>query len=364
MKNLFVYIGTYTDGNSKSEGIYVFRFDPSNGSLTYVSTVTGIENPSFLKTSREGKFLYAVSEVFEVQGIGGGALVANKVNQRTGELTYINSQSSHGACPCHLNIDRTGQYALVSNYMGGNLAILPIQKDGYLGQASDIIQHEGCSNVNAERQEGPHPHSVTIAHDNRFAIVADLGKDVVMSYKIDIENGKLLPGENSQVDVTPGEGPRHMDFHPNGRYVFLLNELGNTIDSYGYDSETGALFLIGTVSTLPKGFDGENLAADIHVHPNGKYLYASNRGHDSIVICSIEENNGVLKVLGHQSTSGEHPRNFNIDPTGTFLLVANKDTNNIITFEIDLNTGQISPNGQVTKVPQPVCICFPEGKNN
>lgn len=361
MKNMFVYIGTHTSGDSNSKGIYVYRFDLSTDSLSHVSTATEIDNPSFLKVSPDGHFLYAVSEVFEVNGTPGGVVAAYLVDQKTGVLTYLNSQSSHGACPCHLNIDQTGHFVMVANYMGGNLAILPIQKDGTLGPATDVVQHKGCSNVNPERQEGPHAHSITISPDNSFAIAADLGKDMVISYKMDIENGKLLPRENGQVKVAPGGGPRHMDFHPNSRYAFLVNELGNTIEAYRYNVETGALKLINAVSTLPAEFEGENIAADIHVHPNGKFLYASNRGHDSIIICSIDEDSGALEVLGYQSTMGKHPRNFSIDPTGTYLLVANRDTNDIVTFAIDRKTGLLSPNGQVIKVPRPVCISFMPG---
>lgn len=358
MERLFVYIGTYTLGNSQSEGIYVYQFDPSTGSLSHVSTVIGIENPSFLKISREGRFLYAVSEVFEAQETPGGALTAYSIDQQSGALNYLNSQSTHGACPCHLNIDQTGQYLMVSNYMGGNIAILPVKKDGSLRPASDVVQHEGCSNVNPERQEGPHVHSVTLSPDNQFAIAADLGKDMLRSYKLNIEEGKLLSGKSAQVKTTPGAGPRHTVFHPNGRFLFLLNELGNTINSYMYDKNTGALKLMDMVSTLPEEYEGENIAADIHVHPNGKFLYASNRGHDSIVVYSIEKAGGGIKLLGHQSTLGEHPRNFGIDPTGKFLLVANKDSNNIVTFKIDRTTGLLRPNGQVMNVRQPVCLAF------
>ena len=358
MKRFFVYIGTYTGGDSNSEGIYVYRFDPSDGNLTPVGTATRIDNPSFLEMSPDGRFLYAVSEVFEVNGTPGGTVLAYLVDKQTGALTYLNSQSTHGACPCPLNIDRPGRYVVIANYMGGNLAVLPICKDGSVGPATDVVQHEGCSNVNPERQEGPHAHSITASPDNRFAIAADLGKDMVIIYKLDLKNGKLLPTDKSQVKVTPGHGPRHLDFHPNGRYVFLLNELGNEITAYGYDARTGTLKLKNTACTLPAEFDAESIAADIHVHPNGKFLYASNRGHDSIVLCSIDEDTGAIEVLEHQSTLGEHPRHFCIDPTGAYLLVANQDTNDIATFAIDIKTGFLSPTGQLTNVPRPVCLRF------
>jgi len=214
MERSFVYLGTYTNGKSKSEGIYVCRFEQSTGSLSPASTLKGIENPSFLKISPTGRFLYAVSEVFKVERTPGGALTAYSIDQHTGALSYLNSQSTHGACPCHVNIDQSGQYVMVSNYMGGNIAILPVKKDGSLSPASDVVQHEGCSNVNQVRQEGPHAHSVTVSPDNKFAITADLGKDMLISYRLAIDEGKLLSGEHAQVNTAPGAGPRHMDYHP------------------------------------------------------------------------------------------------------------------------------------------------------
>lgn len=358
MERINLYIGTYTHGGINSEGIYVYRFDPSTGSLRKVSSTNGIENPSFLKISHNGRFLYAVSEVNEVQGTPGGELVAYSIDQQNGALNRLNSQLTHGAYPCHVNLDKTGQFAMVSNYMGGNIAILPVNQDGSIQAASDVVQHGGYSNVHPERQEGPHPHSVTLSPDNKFALVADLGKDGLFNYALDLERGKFLSGEHAEFSTAPGDGPRHMVFHPGGRYMFLVNELGNTICSYKYDHITGALNLKDRVSTLPDDFKGENIAADIHVHPNGKFLYASNRGHNSIVVYAIDQNNGELKVLGHQSTLGEHPRNFGIDPTGRFLLVANKDSNSIVTFEIDQTTGLLKAGGQVVNVPQPVCLAF------
>lgn len=363
MKNLFVYIGTYTT-DSYSEGIYVYQFDLSTGSLTRIESMSGIDNPSFLRITTDGQFLYSVSEVAEVNGVQGGAVSGYAINKQTGALTYLNSQATHGAYPCHVSIDQTEQYVLVSNYMGGNIAMLPIQKDGSLGSVTDVVQHEGCSNVNTERQEGPHTHSVTVAPDNKFALAADLGKDMLISYKIDLEKGKLLPYKNGQIEVGPGQGPRHMDFHPNGRFVFLLNELGNTINSYQYDTEKGTLILIDTISSLPNYFTGENISADIHVHPNGKFLYASNRGHDSIIICGVNKQKGTLEVLGFQSTMGSHPRNFSIDPTGNYLLVANKDSNNIVTFNINQDTGLLTVMYEIIEVPQPVCIHFFESTYN
>lgn len=363
MKNLFVYIGTYTL-NSDSEGIYVYQFDLSNGSLTRVGLTSGIDNPSFLTITTDGQYLYAVNEVAEVDGVLGGSVSGYAINNQTGALTYLNSQSTHGEYPCHVSMDQSEQYLVVSNYMGGNIAMLPIKKDGTIGFATDVVQHEGFSKVNPERQEAPHAHSATITPDNKFALVADLGKDMLISYKLDLKKGKLLSYEKKQIYEAPGDGPRHMDFHPNGRFVFLLNELGNTINSYRYESEKGTLKLVDTIYSLPDDFNGDSIAADIHVHPNGKFLYASNRGHDSLIICKINEGDGTLKYIAHQSSLGQHPRNFSIDPTGNYLLVANKDSNNIVIFSINQDSGLLTSMSEVIELPQPVCIHFLERTNN
>ena len=356
MKNLYEYIRTYTI-DSDSKGIYVYQFDLSTGSLTRVGLASGIDNPSFLTTTSDGQFLYSVSEVAEVNGVHGGSLISYKINKQTGALTRLNSQSTQGAYPCHVALDKSEKHIVVSNYMGGNVVLYPINEDGTVATATDQAQHYGCSKGNIERQEGPHAHSVTFTPDSKYALAADLGKDMVLSYTLDAQ-GKLMPHKNGTISTALGEGPRHMDFHPNGRFVFLLNELGNSINSYRYETESGTIELIDSISSLPKEFVGESIAADIHVHPNGKFLYASNRGDDSIIICSINEDNGTLEVLGFQSTMGAHPRNFSIDPTGNFLLVANKDSNSIVTFNINSATGELTPNDQQITIPQPVCIAF------
>lgn len=361
MKDLFVYIGTYTL-DSDSKGIYVYQFDQSTGSLTSVGLTSGIDNPSFLTTTSDGHFLYAVSEVAELNGILGGSLISYKLNKQTGELTRLNSQSTQGAYPCHVALDKSEKHIVVSNYMGGNVVVYPINEDGTVGTTTDQAQHYGCSKGNIERQEGPHAHSVTFTPDNNYALAADLGKDMILSYTLNSQ-GKLMPHKNGLVNTGLGQGPRHMDFHPKGRFVFLLNELGNSINSYRYESENGALELVHSIATLPDDYDGESIASDIHVHPNGKFLYASNRGHDSIIICRINEQNGTLEVLGFQSTLGQHPRNFSIDPRGNYLLVANKDSNSIVTFKIHKDSGLLTSLNKSIEVPQPVCIHFFDAAN-
>ncbi len=355
MSDHLVYIGTYT--GSGSEGIYVYRLDAATGALSHVSTRDGMENPSFLDISPDRRFLYAIGEVGAVDGKPGGAVAAFAIDPQSGALTHLNTESTVGPGPCHLSIDATGKYVLVANYGGGSVAMLPVRDDGSLGAATDFIQHEGSS-VNANRQQEPHAHSINVAPNNKHAFSPDLGIDKILIYQIDRENGKLVPNEPPFVSVDPGEGPRHFDFHPNGKYAYVINEIGNTIVSYDYDAEAGRLQATGSVSTLPDDFDGVSHTADIHVHPNGKFLYGSNRGHDSLVICAIDENTGQLEVVGYELTGGKNPRNFGIDPTGNYLLVANQDTGDIHVFRIDGDTGKLTKTEHVAQVAKAVCLKF------
>lgn len=358
MTDCIVYVGTYTGGESRSEGIYVYRFDAATGGLTHLSTCRGIDNPSFLDFSPDHKCLYVVSEVDQIDSAAGGGLAAYSIDEDKGALTFLNMDSTQGAYPCHVQVDKSAKYVLAANYMGGNIAVFPILENGKVGPACDVVQLNGSSNVNPERQEAPHAHSVNFSPNNKWIYAADLGADKVMVYSIDLEQGKLIPASKPYVDVGPGEGPRHWDFHPNGRWAYLINELGDTIVAYNYNPEDGSLNPINTVKTLPEEFNEWSDTADIHVHPNGKFVYGTNRGHDSLVMCEVDQTTGALTVLGYQSTGGAYPRNFGIDPTGSYLLVANRDTNDITTFLINLDSGLLSPNGKVTRVPQPVCVRF------
>ena len=355
MSDYFVYIGTYSNGGS--EGVYVQRLNMENGTLSPISAHGEIENPSFLDLSPDRQFLYAIGEVSQVDGRPGGAIGAYAIDSSSGTLTHLNTESTVGPGPCHVSVDATGRYVLVANYGGGSVAILPVRDDGSLGEASDFVQHEGSS-VNPNRQGEPHAHSIMVSPNNTHAFAPDLGMDKIAIYQIDHGNGKLAAGAQPFMDVDPGEGPRHFDFHPNGPYAYVINELGNTIVSYDYDAEAGTLAATGSVSTLPEDFDGTSHTADIHVHPNGKFLYGSNRGHDSLVICAIDGATGQLEVIGCEPTGGKNPRNFAIDPTGTYLLAANQDTNDIHTFRIDSDTGSLEKTGAVASVPKPVCLKF------
>ena len=349
-----VFVGSYTETEgSQSKGIYVYRMDPSSGKLTFERVMKGVLNPSFLAIHPQQSYLYAVNEVQKYDGQPGGGVSALSIHSN--EISLLNAQFSQGSDPCYVSVEQTGQFALVANYTSGSVAIFPIQLDGQLGPASDVLQHAGSS-LHPERQAGPHAHCILPDPTNRFAIAVDLGLDKLLIYQMDLENGQLH--KQAEVDVYPGAGPRHLTFHPNGHFAYLINELNATVIGYHYDSENGTFQELQTVPALPQDFKGENLSADIHISPDGKYLYASNRGHDSIVCFFIDQNTGKLIYRNHTLTEGREPRNFAIDPSGNFLLVANQKTNNIVTFKIDAKSGGLSRTEHEVKVSMPVCLKF------
>lgn len=352
---LLTYVGTYTHGDS--EGIYVYRTDPDSGEMTRLSTTGGIENPSFLIIGPDKRHLFAVSEVNEFEGKASGAVAAFEIDDETGALTHLNKQPTHGTGPCHMTIDSGNRFVFVANYQSGSITMLPVQSDGSLDASSDFVQHEGSS-VNPDRQVGPHAHSVTLSPDERYLIVADLGIDKVLVYEIDYAAGKLNLKEDSSTSVAPGAGPRHFEFHPNGQWAYLINEIGSTVTVFDFDASNGSLKERQTISTLPSEFSGTSHCADIHVHPSGRYLYGSNRGHDSLAIYGIDESNGHLHLIGHESTQGSTPRNFAIHPNGTLLLAANQRSDSIVAYQLDSTTGMLKPAGQTEGVPAPVCIKF------
>src|SRR5688572_10340547 len=347
-----LYIGTYTSG--KSEGIYVYRMDTNSGELKLFSSVRSV-NPSFLTLDRKRQFLYAVNEVSEFGGREGGAVTAFAIDP-SGSLKFLNQQPSLGADPCHLFASRKGKSLLVANYTGGSVAVLPIKTYGSLGPATDLKQHEGAGI--REQQKGPHAHCVILDRSERYAMVADLGLDKVMIYAFNKTSGKLVAANQPWATLKPGAGPRHLSLHPDGEYAYVINELDSTVTVFKYDGDEGTLSEVDTVSTLPAGFSGTSYCADVHVSPSGKFLYGSNRGHDSIVTFAIDARTGKLSQLDHTSTQGKWPRNFVIDPTGSFLLVANQRTDNVVTFRIDARTGKLSPSGHFAEIPAPVCLKF------
>jgi 6-phosphogluconolactonase len=348
-RELRVYVGTYTRGQSK--GIYLCRLDLADGTLEPVGLAAEVANPSFLAVHPSRPLLYAVGEVSSFAGNRTGAVSAFSIDPQTGKLGLLNQQSSQGAGPCHLVVDPTGRYVLVANYGGGSVACLPIQEDGRLGEATSFVQHEGSS-VNPRRQQGPHAHSINLDAAGRFALVPDLGLDKILIYRFDAAAGKLLEGDPPWARVAPGAGPRHLAFHPTRPYAYVINELDSTVTAFAYDAQRGRLDPLQTISTLPEDFEGDNTAAEVQVHPSGRFLYGSNRGHDSIAAFAVDTETGKLTCVAHQSTQG----NFGIDPTGAYLLAANQTTDNIVVFRIDPKTGVLDPTGHSATTQSPVCV--------
>ncbi len=351
-----IYIGTYTkkEGHvdGKADGIYTYHLDPETGMMKQLGVTTGIINPSFVTVSPNGRYLYAVSETGPDVGTT-GYVYAYAISPTTKTLTYLNREPTHGLAPCHLSVTPNGQLLIVTNYIGGVVTVIPLQSNGALSPASDVIKLPG-KGITA-RQEGSHPHSVAISKDGTFAYIPDLGTDKIMIYGIAYQTGKLLPAQVPFVKIEGGSGPRHLVFHPYSMIMYVVNELSNTITSLTIDRVTGALTVFQTISTLPANFKGESYAADIHLTPDGHLLYASNRGHNSLAIFEINPDNGLLIPMGHTPTRGEFPRNFMIDNKGRFLHVANQNTSNIVSFKINPNNGQLT---QVQDIPVPTPVCI------
>jgi 6-phosphogluconolactonase len=354
---VLAYFGTYA--GAKSKGIYVSRLDLATGKLTDPELAVATTNPSFLAVHPSHRLLYAVGETENFGGKNAGAVSAFSIDLTTGKLTLLNQQPSGGAGPCHLVVDKTGKNVLVANYSGGSVAVLPIGTDGKLGEATAFIQHAGSS-ANPQRQKEPHAHSINLDAANRFAFVADLGLDKVLVYKFDANKGTLVPNDPPFAMVNPGAGPRHFAIHPSQRFAYVINEMQCTVTAFNYDARRGKLNELQTISTLPVGVSvrPEFSTAEVQVHPSGKFLYGSNRGHDSIAVFAIDEKDGHLTLSENQPTQGNTPRNFGIDPTGTYLLAANQDSDNVVAFRIDSRTGRLIPTGQSIEVGAPVCVKF------
>jgi 6-phosphogluconolactonase len=352
-----VYVGTYTTKYT-SKGIYAYNFNAATGQLTAIGLAAESKDPSFVAVHPNGKYLYAVNEVGDFNGMKSGAVSAFAIDRKTGALKLLNQVSTHGAGPCFVSLDKSGRFVLVANYDGGSVATFAIQDDGSLSLMKGFVQHSGSS-VDKERQEGPHAHWIGVSPDNRFALVADLGLDDVLVYKLDDVRGGLTPNSPPFAEMKPGSGPRHLVFHPNGKFAYVVNEMASTVTAFAYSAQKGSLSALQTLPMLPRDYSGVREAAEIAVHPSGKFLYASNRGTaNSIAAYKIDVVKGTLTAAGTFSTTGRIPRNFVIDPTGEFLLAANQDSGNIVVFRIDATTGALTPTGQVAEVPAPVCITF------
>ncbi len=349
-----VYFGTYTGGASK--GIYLSRLDSATGALSTPELAAELASPSFLAIHAGRRLLCAVNEVNEVDGKKGGAVSLFSIAAETGALSFVNRQTSGGGGPCHLVIDRAGKNVLAANYGGGSVTVVPVGDDGRLAAPTAFIQHRGSS-VNASRQEAPHAHSINLDPANKFAVAADLGLDKILVYRFDAERGLLTPNTPPAASVAPGSGPRHFAFHPTGRFAYVINEMTLTVTAFQYDAERGELKEVQTISTLPPGTVNQGYStAEVQVHPSGKFLYGSNRGHDTLAIFAIDEATGRLTPVGHQPTGGKTPRNFGIDPTGRFLLAANQDSDTVVAFRVDLQSGRLTPTGAKIEVPKPVCV--------
>ena len=351
-KAYIVYIGTYTN-QQKSKGIYAFRMDARSGKLTPVGLAAETTNPSFLTIHQNHRYLYAVGED------RGGAVSAFSIDPQSTRLTLLNRVSSQGGGPCFVAVDRTGRDVLVANYNSGTLAVLPIKSDGGLAEASSTVQHTGTP-FDPKRQGGPHAHSINLSFDNRFAIAADLGLDKLFVYRFDPAAGSLKPNDPPFAKLADRSGPRHFAFHPSGKFAYAINEISCTVTAFTYDKARGAFTEIQTISTLPEDVKvGPNLStAEVQVHPSGKFLYGSNRGHNTIAVFRIDKKKGTLTAVEHVPTQGAIPRNFGIDPAGAWLIAANQNSHNIVGFRIDGKTGRLTPTGQNLEVGSPVCVKY------
>jgi 6-phosphogluconolactonase len=348
-----VYVGTYTGHGS--QGIYGYRFDRATGQLSSLGLVAESQSPAFLAIDPSRRFLYASNEIDQYEGHASGAVSAFAIDRSSGKLSFLNEVSTHDPGPAHVVVDFTGKDVLISNYPLGSVEVFPVLDGGRLGEASDFVRHKGSS-VNPERQQGPHAHSITLSPDDRFAIAADLGLDQLVVYPLDPTKGKL--GTPHVVKIHPGSGPRHMTFDPGGKFLYLLSEMASTVTVFSYQAAEGGLTELQTISTLPKEFSGESTAAEIQIHPSGKFVYASNRGDDSIAVFAVDQAQGTLTFVERVATAGKTPRNFALDPSGAWLLAANQNSDDIVIFRVDQKTGRLTPTGQVVQLSAPVCVVF------
>lgn len=347
--NYLVYVGTYT--HEESKGIYAYRFNTSIGKLSNIGLVAEVTHPSFLAIHPNQKFLYAVSETDD------GSLVSYAIDHATGKLTKLNSVSSKGGWPCHMSVDKTGSTLAVANYTTGNIAAFLIQPDGSLGEASAFDQHQP-EKYKGQRQPGPLAHSADFSPNNRFLITSDKGVDKLFVYRFDPKNSSLTPNDPAFLRIDPASGPRHFAFHPNGRWAYGNNESASSLNVYSFDGAKGVLTKMQTVSTLPANHTGRNSTAETEVHPSGKFVYVSNRGHNSIALFSVDQAKGTVTLVDHFPTQGNTPRNFAVDPTGQYILAANQRSDDIFVFRLDTETGRLTPTGEKATTDAPVCITY------
>lgn len=352
----WVYFGTYTRGSNGSKGIYLSRFDSETGKLSAPELAGEVDNPSFLAIHQDGRHLYAVSEISDANGKRSGAISALAIDPKTGHLTFLNAESSEGTGPCHVSVDPSGRCVLTANYGSGSCASLPLAADGSIKPAATKIQHEG-SGADPKRQAGPHAHSANPSPDGKYAVVADLGLDKVFLYALDAESGTMKP--HGATVLKPASGPRHFAFHPGGKWGYAITEMALTVVGFDYDAARGTLTEFQSIATVPDDVDRKGLStAEVQVHKSGKFLYGSNRGHDTIAVYAIDQSNGHLTFVEREPIQGKTPRAFGIDLTGHYLFTAGQASNTISVFKINQDTGALDYTGTTIEVPSPVCVKF------
>jgi 6-phosphogluconolactonase len=337
----FAYVASQAPDATK--GIYAYRFSPKTGRLTSIGRVAELFDASFLATDPHHRVLYVASEADEAPGSNGALKLLNKAEM--------------GGGPCHLSVDKTGKILLVANYGNGTVASFALNPDGSIGKQTGFDQHTG-KGPNAERQEGPHAHAVVLSPDNRFLFVPDLGADQIKIYRVDTAKATFTPNNPSFASVKPGLGPRHLVFAPGGKFAYVICEMGSSVVAFAYDPVKGSLTPLQTISTLPANFKGIDNSSEIDISPSGRFLYASNRGHDSITVFAVDPGKGTLTKIRVVPTQGKIPRNFALDPTGKYLLAANQKSNQMVVFAVDQTTGLLQPTGQVLDIEEPVCVLF------
>lgn len=351
-QRLLVFAGSYAE--AEDSGVYVYAFDEQLGTLTRTDEHGGLKNPTFLNVDRDRSLLYAISETVNDSGSKVGEAAVFAIDASNGTLELLNRKITVDSTTCHIQRDASSRYLTVTSYHGGMIGLFGLSEDGTsIGEKLDVQQHVGSSQ-HPDRQDRPHPHSSFYSPDGRYLLVSDLGLDQIITYAIDEAEGTLV--RQSAVSLHPGAGPRHLAFHPNGKFVFVINEIDSTVTSFAYDAENGKLTTKETVSTLPADYNHENSCAEISVSADGKFLYGSNRGHDSIVVYAINEETGSLSLLQHISVEGGHPRHFALTPSGNYLLAANRDTNNITILKVDKESGKLTSTGNSATVSKPVCV--------
>jgi 6-phosphogluconolactonase len=352
-KEMLAYITAFAAGEEGA--LHAYRLDVPSGRLEFLHKTTEVKNPFFLALSPDYRFLYSIHEPGQYGGGPGGEVAAFALDRPTGKLTFLNRSATGGPASCYLDVDATGRCVLSASYSGGSVAVLPVQADGSLGQATCLVRHEGSS-VNPQRQKKPYAHCIVADPTGRFAFAADLGTDKIMIYRLDSAAGKLVPNEQPFVRTPPGGGPRHFTFHPSQRYAYGINEMGNSVTVFRYDKRRGTLFELQTLSTLPTDWQGTSHCADVKVTPSGKFLYGTNRGHDSIAIYAVDKATGLLSLVGIEPSRGKNPQNLAITPDGSLLLVANMGGDNAVVFRIHRRTGKLTETGQEVRLPKPSCI--------